>query len=428
MRCHGVLLADDAALEHRLRALEAQNSQLLSEVRRQQQLIESLSRRVAEIGADKDRRDAEVQSSPGPTDGISAPSPSSPAQLGNLHLSGEGGIGFFATGPDGFAPHPAFRVDEARLFLEAPVWDSTYFYGETDFATRENNGLELTLGELYVDIEDVSQLWGRSGQLNARLGRMNVPFGEEYLSRYAISNPLISHSLSDLWGYDAGLELYGGLGKFSYVAAVQNGSGANGVQDFTGDKSVAGRISYDPAQWLHLSISAMRTGDLNPAQDRTSALWFGNGFFRSLGSAGTKAFHANLVEGDVRFNWRTGHLAAFGGFARYGDDDPLRDNGRDVFYYSVEAVQNLPARFYLAARFSDILAGGGFPIVGNGDFGDYFFDEQSVGLWRLSLGLGYRLSEQLALKTEYTFEQGREVGGAPRDHEDFFGTEAVFQF
>jgi hypothetical protein len=67
---------------------------------------------------------------------------------------------------------------------------------------------------------------------------MYAPFGEEYLVRNAIDNPLITHSIADFWAVTPGLELYGNLGKFSYVAAIQNGGESNG-----GDKSVAGRIS-----------------------------------------------------------------------------------------------------------------------------------------------------------------------------------------
>ena len=421
-------LADEPNTDQRLRVLEQQNERLLLQVQKQQELIESLSRQVATIRESNSGQGVDISNKTMATDDVVPSRSPLAASLGTLHISGEGGVGFFSTGSKGFAPHSQFRVDEARLFVEAPVCNDFYFYGETDLATRENDNLNVMLGELYLDFQDASQLWGRAGQLNVRLGRMNIPFGEEYLTRYAFNNPLISHSLTDLWGIDTGLELYGQLGKFAYVVAAQNGSGINGVQNFSDDKSVAGRISYDPSRWLHLSLSGMRTGDLKAQQDRLSAIWFGNGFFRSVGTASTTEFHANLVEGDVSIRWRTGHLGAFGGYAHYGDNDPMTDNSRDVFYYSVEGVQQLSSNFYLAARFSDILAGGGFPIVGNGDFGDYFFDALSVRLWRLSLGAGYRVSDHLVLKTEYTFEQGRELSGKSRDHEDFFGTEAAFQF
>jgi hypothetical protein len=76
-----------------------------------------------------------------------------------------------------------------------------------NFATPEENDLSLRFGELYLDCEDVSRLWGQDRMLNLRVGRFYIPFGEEYLDRFAIDNPLISHSVSDLWGEDNGVEL-----------------------------------------------------------------------------------------------------------------------------------------------------------------------------------------------------------------------------
>jgi hypothetical protein len=415
------LRASDTNLEEQVRSLREQNATLQQQVQRQGDLLDALTQKVRELeAAHTEREGAALENSPEPmTGGLN---------FGKVNISGEGGVAFFNTGSEGFAPDSDFRVDEARLFVEAPIWKEVYFYGETDLATRENTDLNLSLGELYLDFQDVSQLWGKDNQLNFRAGRMDIPFGEEYLTRNVIDDPLISRSLPDLWGMDPGVELYGSAGKFSYVVAVQNSSGANGVQDFDGDKSVAGRIGYDPAHWLHFSVSGMRTGDLNVPNDRHSALWFGNGFFRSLGApATTTAFHANLVEGDVAAHWSGGHVSAFGGYARYGDNDSTADNGRDIFYYSVEGVQQLPHKFYAAARFSEIMSDKGFPIVGNGDFGNYYFN-LSTELWRLSLGIGYRFSDRLVIKTEYSFERGKEADGDQRDHEDFFGTEAAFQF
>jgi hypothetical protein len=355
-----------------------------------------------------------------------APNPSG-FNLGKINLSAEGAVGLFDTGNQGFAPNPEFRVDEARLFIDAPVWKNVYFSSDIDLATRENTDATINLGELYLDFEDVSQLWGKDGQLNVRAGRMFIPFGEEYMYRYAMENPLISRSLSDLWGIDEGVELYGKLGKFSYVTAVQNG-GEN-LQDFDGDKSVAGRIGFDPNQHWHFSLSGMRTGNLNVQRDVLSALWFANGWFRSIGSPATTRFNVNLVQGDVTASWKSGHVRAFGGYARYDDNDPAADNGRNLFYYSVEVMQDLPKKFYAAARFSQILADKGYPLTGFGKMGQYFFSNALTSeLWRLSLGAGYRFSDHLELKVEYAFERGELASGGERDNENFFGTEAAFRF
>jgi len=411
--------AQSASLEEQVRLLQQQNAALQQQLEKQNQSLESLEKKVGDLEASR---------------GVAAPGNEATPEkggfnLGKVNLSGEGGIGFFNTGSKGFAPHSEFRVDEARLYLEAPIWKEVYFFGEADLATRENTDLNLHAGEVYLDFEDVSQLWGRDGQLNFRVGRINVPFGEEYLTRYAMSNPLISHSVSDFWAFDTGAEIYGTFGKFSYVAAVQNGSNKNGVQDFDGDKSVTGRIGFTPNRSLHFSVSAMRTGNLDVAGDNLSALWFGNGFFQSLGGPATTKFHANLVEGDVSAKWSRwlgGHVSAFGGYARYGDNDPAADNGRDIFYYSIEGVQNLPKKFYAAARFSEVLCADGVPILGLGN-GSYF-SALTKDLWRLSLGAGYRFSDQLEVKLEYSLERGKMLSGQPRDHEDFLGTEATFKF
>ena len=69
------------------------------------------------------------------------------------------------------------------------------------------------------------------------------------------------------------------------MVAVQNG-GAPVARDFNGDKAVVGRLGYDPTRWLHLSVSAMRTGDLDVNDDFLSELWFGGGWFRSIGTPG----------------------------------------------------------------------------------------------------------------------------------------------
>jgi hypothetical protein len=315
---------------------------------------------------------------------------------------------------------------EARMYADAPIWEDVFFHGEVDLATPENDGLNAELGELYLDFEDVSQLWDRDGMLSLRAGRMDIPFGEEYMRRNAIDNPLILNSISDLWGIDAGVELYGSLGKFSYVAAVQNGGYQ--VSDGNGDKSVTARLGYDPAQWLHLSVSGMRTGDLSVQNDNWSALWFGNGWGQSIGGPGTSWFRLNLVEGDIDMNFSRGSLKMFGGYIHYNDNDPAGHNARDMYYYCLEGVTDVTRKFYLATRFSQVFARNGYPIPGEGNFNEYYYANPTTQLWRLSLGAGYRFSKRLVVKVEYAFEHGQTANGDNRNDEDFIGTEAAFKF
>lgn len=351
-----------------------------------------------------------------------------------IHFSGEGGAGFFDTGPEGQFPNGEFLVDEAKLFVEAEIRNGIYFFGEINLITREEGDDNLHLGELYIEFEGVSRFWTSEELLSIRLGRFDIPFGEEYLTRDAIDNPLITHSLMDIWGVDEGIEAYGSLKRLNYVIAVQNG-GDPILHDFNPDKAVVGRVKYNWTKKVHVSFSAMRTGKLDVQQDKLSELWFGNANLRPLGSPDTTStFQASLMEGDAFAGWKSGYCHVDGGTLHYDDDDTSADNSRDVRYFEIDAVQNInnnkEKTFYAAGQFSKIISPQGFPIVGSGNPDLFLLDKNrwAEQLWRLSLGIGYRIGRNLLLKTNYAVEHGQEVNGSKRDSENFFGAEAAFQF
>ncbi|MEW6158054.1 MAG: hypothetical protein AB1813_11515, partial [Verrucomicrobiota bacterium] len=176
----------------------------------------------------------------------------------------------------------------------------------------------------------------------------------------------------------------------------------------------------------YVSASGMRTGRLHATDDKLSELWFGNGFVRAIGRNATK-FEAHVFEGDVQFFWPSGHFKGAGGYLSYDDNDPA-DQSRDVYYFYLEGKQRIADKLYGAVRFSEVLAPEGFPIVGNGDFGLYQFGRLTRRLWRLSTGLGYELSPSVLLKTEFSLDDGRELSGAPRHHENMFSIEAAVKF
>jgi hypothetical protein len=421
--CASVFGADEAT-QQELRALREQNRLLQGQLAKQQKLIDSLSTKVAgieqaqktqnETSADGQRasNDTIVQKISGQT---------------KVNISGQIAAAYFKTASKGLFPNGEFHVDDARVFLDAKAWEDVYGYVELNALTREGGDDGVHIGEAYLDLEHVIKWRSLDSLVNVRMGRFYIPFGEEYSVRYPMDNPLISHSLSDLWGVDEGIELYGSYRDVQYAVAVQNG-GHSAVFDGTSDKSVAARLTYQPKPWLRVSGSAMRTGDLSAQDDFVSEMWFGNGFFHSLGNAGTTTrFHADLAEGDVQFLFSRGHLKLAGGGIHYDDNDRSTDNRRDAFYYYAEGMLRFTKQFYGAARYSQVLADKGFPVVGNGNYGDYF-SAPTENLWRLSLGLGYTPNPNFVFKVEYAFERGRTVGGVSRDHEDFFGAQAALRF
>jgi FtsZ-binding cell division protein ZapB len=416
---------DVQGLKKEVDELREQNRLLQEQLRQQRQMIDQLSGKVSGLQQTNEQSQSDLRALKSTVE--NAPFPAEKPKglsLGNVVISGEGAAGFFDSQSAGKYPKGTFLVDEARLFVDAPLWQDVYFFGQVDLQTRDESTLGVYLGELYLQWENLGQFWNHDESLNARIGQFYTPFGEEYQNRFAIDNALIFHSLSDVWGLDPGLEFYGAWKPFSYVVAVQDG-GLSTLNDFTGDKEVSGRIGYDPASWLHFSASGLRTGHLSVASNPVSGEWFGGGFFTPLNKAVTTIYQVNMAEVDAQAKWKGGYLRLAGGYADYDDNDPAANDHRDIYYYYAEALQHLAPKFYGAVRWSQILVPGGYPVLGDSTA---FPGLSTSDLWRLSLGLGYRFNEHLLLKIEYAFEQGRIATGGFRDHENLFGAEAAFKF
>lgn len=416
-----------------MQELAEQNKRLQEQLRAQQQTIERLSAEMMELRRTSERQERDLRGLRERGDGPATERVTVEERGdGALRIAGEAGLAFFRTGPAGQFPNSEFRVDDAKLFLEAKVLKNVYAVGQFDLLTREANDENFHVAELFAEFEGVSALWGGGEKaLNVRVGRFAIPFGEEYQRRNVVDNPLVSHSLSDLWGYDEGVEAYGEAGRLQYAIAVQNG-GVSRLRDYNSDKSVTVRLGADPLPWLHLSASAMRTGDLSSKSDAMTEMWFGNAFFRALGNAATTTkFHVELYEADAVARWRGGRAAAAAGRADFDDDDTAADNSRRLDYWFVEGEQELGEGFFGAARYSEIRVPRGYPLAGFGNVGTYFYNPfaplaESLSRW--SLGFGYRFGPPLVLKLEYSRERGRQTNGGRRDREDFLSTEVGMKF
>lgn len=390
-----------------LQELQIQNRELRVQLEAQQQQLNQLRDQMNRIAGNQQSAS------------ISSPPELPRSESRKLIVSAEMGLAFYASSRDGRYPKKEFRVDDASLRLEAPIAKNTYFFGELDLSKQESGDEAFHLGEFYVDVENVSGLLGGPERLvNVRFGRIDIPFGEEYLLRNPLANPLIVHSLSDVWGTDEGVEIYGEFGKASYAFAVQNGS-SKLMHDYNADKSLTLRIGYDLLPNLHLSVSAMRTGELASALEPTSEVWFGNVIFRNIGSSLSTTHEAELAELDATYRWKTGHLWIAGGKARYRDNDRISDNTRNFNYFQAEIVQSIGG-FYAATRFSTLQADRGYPIAGLGNFSKYFFTPLTTkNLQRFTVGGGYRFNPSLVVKSDYTIETGRLTTGTARDNNQF---------
>lgn len=345
-----------------------------------------------------------------------------------LRINGEAGAGFFDTGSRGSFPNSEFRIDEARLFLDAKIEENVFLFTELNLAQRETQNDSVEVGELYVDIEDVQRVWDGVAPLTLRVGRVDIPFGEEYLTRDAIDNAFVSHTLADIWGVDEGVEAFGKLGIFDYTFAVQNG-GYKKWRDGDPDKALVARIGVGPAKGLRFSASAMRTGNLDVKKDELSEVWFGNAYISPVGAPQTtRKFHAEIGQLDARYRWAGGSAAASLGAIRYDDDDTAADNKRDANYWSAEVLQDIARGWYAGLRYSQIRSGDGFTAPGQGDFQAVPAYGVVENIWRASAVIGLRFSERLLWKTEYSMERGRWYESSSIRQQDMVATEIACSF
>jgi hypothetical protein len=391
-----------------LEELREQNRLLRAQLETQQQQIDELRQQMQQWA---DRHDSAAP--------VENKAEENAAGDRRLVVSGEVDMVYFSQGRDGLYGQNEFRIDDADFRFEAPIAHDIFFYGELQAAKRESADETFHLGEIYLEYENLSGALGGPDRLvNVRFGRVNIPFGEEYQVRNPLEDPLITHSLSDVWGTDEGLELYGEYGHASYAAAVQNGSHP-ATRDYNGDKALTLRIGYDITPRLHVSASAMRTGKLQSANE-TSEVWLGNVLLKNVD--GSSVHQVDLGEIDASYRWKTGHLLGAIGGARYNDNSGLPSSTIHFRYYQIEAVQSITHDFYAALRYSALNAdGAGYPLVGLGNFVRYYGvtgvpPQKTAELQRLSVGGGYRFNPSLLLKAEYTFENGELVSGAPRDN------------
>ena len=218
-------------------------------------------------------------------------------------------------------------------------------------------------------------------------------------------------------------------GSLSLREAVPFNGGHPTFRDANEDKAVTGRIGYEPFSWLRASISASRSGDLDVNGDRISAQYFGNGFFFPLGEGETTdSFNVGLLQADVELSWRSGRLWGGGGYIDFEESGPEAVKDHTGSYFQLGMVQTIYGDLYGAGRFSQIFANDGFAIVGQGSIENFKESELTDNLWRLSLGLGYRLNAHVVLKAEFSMERGEDILGNDLKDRDMIGLQLAFGF
>lgn len=353
----------------------------------------------------------------------------------NFQISGFGSFSYIATGDAGTRPEGGFLIKEASLFVEADTWKNTALFFEIQTNRLGDDKTKwLRTGEVYVHLRDVFPEWEGS-KMGVKVGRMDLPFGEEYLMQDANDNPLISFSAAYPYGWDEGVLIYGDYQGLGWAASVMDGTDERSVEDDS-SKTYNAKLWANPIEPLYLSASVMVSG-----KTAKSALEFGGSHFRPVGnsrvstagSSASQLVEAFLWEVDAKYsfgeNLDSGSLWLSYGEASLDDQDSTFD--RDLRWLVIEPIWYLTESVYLAGRYSEIGTfdsqrgyhfDGKTTAGGNSAFG---YDVKSFQ--RISIGLGWWINQRTSLKIEYSKDDFKLIEASPfspeNDERDMFGIE-----
>lgn len=332
----------------------------------------------------------------------------------NFDISGFGAAGFYDTGDAGTKPNGGFEVKEASLFITADVWENTRFFVELQTnRLGKDKDLFTRTGEVYIHFLDLIPSLAPS--VGLKLGRFDIPFGEEYLWQDAIDNPLITNSAAYPYGWDEGILVHGHTRGIGWITAITDGTDERSIEDDS-DKAFNFKLYGRPLEPLYLSASAMKNGDAGK-----SAFEFGGSHFQPIGASNqstlppspSEKVDAILFQVDLKYSFlasrsqhEVGYLALSYGAAKQKDSAPGFD--RDIRWFSIEPLYHLTQKIYLVARYSEIGTydnNEGFHFDGKiFAGGNSAFGYDTKRLRRLGIGLGWMPAPRIRAK----FEVGRD--------------------
>ena len=257
--------------------------------------IEALEQRVQELEGEKALRDERTPPEP---------ETSRYDWTRRIRLSGSTDQGYFGGGEYSQTPNDGFDIWDARFFLDAGLgqdvgYDNLTLFRDIGLSFEWDlvriGYLQNDVGDLYVDFQGVAD----SDWLNFQVGRFQIPVGEAYLhyGKGYESNFFVSNSFGP-WFWDEGVKIYSmaGEGRFGYVASIENGDTPFNASPSGSGKQLTLKLFADPWPWLHLSVSALRSGDLGSSSNPASgSLWLGESWARAFGTGTTVTNFQNGV-------------------------------------------------------------------------------------------------------------------------------------
>mgnify|MGYP005988094627 CR=1 FL=1 len=350
----------------------------------------------------------------------------------NFELYGFAAVGYYQTGEDANRPDGGFEIKEATLFIESEVWEDINFFLELQTHRYANDGKATQTGEAYLHFRNVpvgEQIIG------FKAGRIDIPFGEDYLYQDSVDNPLITHSAAWPYGWDEGILVYGNYQGLGWIASLTDGSDIRNTDDGS-EKALNLKIYGDICDTLYMSFSWMRNGDSSK-----SAIEFGGSHFEPVDDLSSNPVvdrsslqvDAELFEWDGKY--KIGESSLLLSYGEAKQIDKVSEFSRDLYWYSIEPNWKINQHWYTLLRYSEIGTGDknkGFHFEGKSFAnGNKTYGFEAKTFTRMALGLGWIPNPRIIAKFELGkdhFELIDNASMAEMNERDFIGLELIGKF
>lgn len=355
----------------------------------------------------------------------------------NVTVSGYVATGFLDLGRSGFFSEGGFTVRQSSLFVDARAWEGMSVFAELWLSRlSQYRDEELRTGELYVRLHDLDP--DESGEgIDVKIGRIDIPFGEEYLRQDAPDNPLISQSTAWLYGVDEGALASGRAAGLHWTAAIMDGSDARNLES-DASKAVALKLAGGSDSRFAWSLSALHGGE-----EASSAIKFAGMTIEPVGTNGAPSSAGASPSAGVESTL----FGAAGAWTPTDEVDVLVELGRadiadeapgfdrELSWYSVEPRWKLAPKVTVALRWSEVGTfddDEGYRLHGSFiGFGTALgYDTQRLS--RGSIGVAYDMNPHARVKLEVARDNFTLIDGsasdATNDDRTFYGLEVVLSF
>ncbi len=343
------------------------------------------------------------------------PSLAGAAGLQNTHVWMSTQQTFQFLGQSGLMLEPGWQAAVANLHLYTTIYDGMDVYSEFYLGSRNHLGYLMDREGYVMLTRFPDNVLGLNQILNyfkIKAGHFEIDFGNARSSRSdngeVQANSLVGNAIVDPNTVEGGMELIGNLGPLGWVAGLSNGLTTEG---FMTNRHFAahGKLSYEPADKTYVLAFSYYRVDQSDTSANTTELFAANrsnSRYATVidGPSDGNAGQAKMGRGVNIEAWQLDAatrlldtLEVKGIFGKLVDADLNGSSAGEPVerwtYFVAESKWTFCPGLYLAARYSEA------------DADTYKDVAMNAKIRRAQAGIGFWMTPEMLLKTEYVFQQ-----------------------